>query len=199
LLGTGNVNASGVATTTTSNLAVGSHNITASYSGNAAFGGSISSQLTLVVGAAPTFTVNAPQTPVTVAAGASVNVNVSISAVGGDYSGVVTMSSSGLPADATITFNPASVVPGNSSASTTMTIQTTTQDASIPAKQKSEFPFTSICLAGGLCLVSGKYRRLAKSLPIVLIFALLAGGTLTLLGCGGGGNLQHGRLKARVM
>ncbi|MCU1299636.1 MAG: Multicopper oxidase [Acidobacteriaceae bacterium] len=187
LLGTGNVNASGVATFTISSLAVGSHNITASYSGNAGFGASASSPLTLTVGAAPTFTVKAPQTPVTVAAGASVNVNVSVSAVGGGYSGVVTMSSSGLPADATITFNPATVVPGNSSASTIMTIQTTTQDASIPAQQKSDFPFTSICLAASLCLIGGNSRRLARSLPIVLAFAVLTGGTLMLSGCGGGG------------
>jgi hypothetical protein len=187
LLGTGNVNASAVATFTTSSLAVGSHNITASYSGNALFGASISSPSTLAIGAAPTFAVSAPQTPVTVAAGSSVNVNLSVSAVGGDYSGVVTMSASGLPADAIITFTPATVVPGNSAASTTMTIQTTTQDASIPAKQKSEFPFTPICLAAGLCLIGGNYRRLARSLPILLAFAILAGGTLMLNGCGGGG------------
>jgi hypothetical protein len=68
-----------------------------------------------------------------------------------------------------------------------MTIQTTTQDASIPAKQKSDFPFTPICLAAGLCLIGGNYRRLAKSLQIVLAVTVLAGGTLMLSGCGGGG------------
>jgi hypothetical protein len=46
LLGTGNVNASGQATFTTSSLAVGAHTISATYSGDSNFNGSTSSALT---------------------------------------------------------------------------------------------------------------------------------------------------------
>ncbi len=181
------MNSSGIATLTTNTLPLGTNLVTATYSGNAAFGASTSAALTLTVGSASTFTVAGPQTPVTVAAGNSKNITITVTAVGGDYNGAVTMSASGLPADATVSFGPPIVNPKNSSARTTMTIQTTTQDASIPAKRKSDFPFAPICVAAGLCLIGGKYRRIAGSLPMVVAFACLAGGTLMLSGCGGGG------------
>jgi hypothetical protein len=55
-LGTGNVNASGIATLTTTTLPVGSFNLTAVYSGNAGFNGSTSSALSFTVNVAATTT-----------------------------------------------------------------------------------------------------------------------------------------------
>lgn len=52
-IGTGNVDASGVATLTTSGLAVGSHSITASYGGSMAHAGSVSNALAVTVDPAP--------------------------------------------------------------------------------------------------------------------------------------------------
>jgi hypothetical protein len=186
LLANAAVNSSGIATLTTKSLPLGSDSITGAYSGNAGFLPSTSAALTLTVGSASTFTVAGPQSPVTVAAGNSKNITITVTAVDGNYNGAVTMSASGLPADATVSFGPPTVNPKNSSARTTMTIQTTTQDASIPAKRKSDFPFTPICAAAGLCLIGGKYRRIAGSLAMVVAFACLTGGTLMLSGCGGG-------------
>ena len=57
LLGTGTVNASGVATFTTSNLPVGSHTLTAVYSGNSTFASSTSSPVTETVSPISTTTV----------------------------------------------------------------------------------------------------------------------------------------------
>jgi hypothetical protein len=67
-----------------------------------------------------------------------------------------------------------------------MTIQTSTQTADFPAKHRSGLPFTSVFLAAGLCVLGSKYRRVAKSLPIILAIATLTAGILTLAGCGGG-------------
>jgi hypothetical protein len=187
LLGTSPVNSSGIATFRISGLPLGTNSVTATYSGNVTFASSTSAALTLIVGSAATFTVAGPQSPVTVAGGNSKNITITVTAVGGDYDSAITMSASGLPADAAVSFGPPTVNPKNSSARTTMTIQTTTQDAGIPAKGKSDFPFAPICVAASLCLIGGKYRRIAGSLPMLVVFSCLAGGTLVLSGCGGGG------------
>jgi hypothetical protein len=192
LLNSATVNSSGLATATTSSLPTGSDSITAAYSGNAAFAASTSAVLTLTVGAAPTFTLSAPKTAVSVTSGSSVNVNITVSSSGGAYNGVVTLSQSGLPTGATVSFSPPTVTPGSSAASSVMMIQTSALSAEIPAEHKSDFPFTSICLAAGLCFIGSKYRGFSKSLTIVLAIAALAAGTLTLAGCGGGGSTSTG-------
>jgi len=186
VLNIANVNSSGIATFITTTLALGSNTLTATYSGNGAFAASTSSPLTVTVGNSATFTVAGPQNTITMTGGNSENLTITVAAAGGDYEGTVTMSASGLPSDATVTFKPATVTPKGSSAKTTMTIQTTAQDAAVPAKQKSGILFASLFLVAGFCLVSGKNRSLGKSLPVLLAFTLLAGGTLSMIGCGGG-------------
>ena len=188
LLNAASVNSSGMATFTTTTLPVGSDSITAAYSGNTEFAASTSTALVLTVGAAPTFAIAAPATTVSVAATGSVNVNITVSAVGGTYNGTVTLSATGLPPGATATFSPTSVVPGSSSAPATMMIQTSTQTADFPARPKSRIPFTAMFLAAGLCVIGGRYRDAAKAPLIAIIFSIaaLAVGTLTLTGCGGG-------------
>jgi Bacterial Ig-like domain (group 3) len=186
LLNTATVNSSGIATFTTTGLPAGSDSLTAAYSGNAAFAASTSNAFTVTVGTAPAFAIAASSSSVTVAAAGSANVNITVSAVGGTYNGTVTLAATGLPAGATATFSPATVVPGGSSAPTTLTIQTSTQTAGFPARHQSGLPFTSMFLAAGVCVIGSKYRRVAKSLPMVLAVATLAVGTLSLAGCGGG-------------
>ena len=56
ILGTGTINAAGVATFTTSALAIGSHSITASYGGDSTYNAATSAVLTQVVGKIPTVT-----------------------------------------------------------------------------------------------------------------------------------------------
>ncbi len=186
-LNTANVNSSGLATFTTSSLSAGSANLTAAYSGNATFAESTSTVLALTVGNAPTFTLTAPQTPVTVTAGGSANVNISVTPVGGSYNNVITLSASGLPTGASVTFNPATVTPGGATAATSMTIQTSAQAARLPTKRGLEFPFASIFLSAGICLMGSKSQRGSRAFLMVLAMAVMAGGTLMLAGCGGGG------------
>ena len=56
VLGVGTVNAAGITTFTTSTLAIGSHQITASYGGDSAYSAATSAVLTQVVGKIPTVT-----------------------------------------------------------------------------------------------------------------------------------------------
>jgi hypothetical protein len=185
LLGTGTVKNTGAATFTTSSLAAGSYSITAVYSGNAGFETSTSTALGFTVRPSPTFTVTAPGASFTVTLGGSVNLHISLLPVGGAYHSRVTMSCSGLPAGATATFNPSTVIPGSAGASTVMTIQTSAQTAGIPRNSDQKNPFAPVSLAAGICLFARKRKRLAKSLPMLLAFAALAGGTLMLTGCSG--------------
>jgi hypothetical protein len=183
LLGIGSVNSSGVASFTASALAPGTYSLTAVYSGNAGSATSTSSSLSVSVGT--TYSVSAPAAPFTLSAGGSVDINVTVPPVGGAFDSVVIMSASGLPAGFTASFNPATVTPGASGAVTVMTIHDNRQTAAIPAHSRS-FPFAPISLAAGLCVMASQRKRLAKSMPMILLIATLAGGTLVLTGCNGG-------------
>ena len=185
LLGTGEVNNAGVVTIATSSLAAGSHSITVEYSGNATFAASTSAVLSLKVRTAPTYTVTASQTTVTVTRGGSIGLNIILLPVGGAYNSPVTMSASGLPTGTTATFNPPTVTPEGVGASTVMTIRNSAQTASIPRKSNHQNPLAPVSLAAGICAFARKRKQLAKSLPILLAFATLAGGVLILTGCSG--------------
>ena len=66
-----------------------------------------------------------------------------------------------------------------------LTIQTAAQTAAIPAHPQS-FPFVPISLAAGFCVMAGRRKRLARSMPILLMIATLAGATFMFTGCNGG-------------
>jgi hypothetical protein len=185
LLGTANLNASGVATFTLSSLPSGTETIAAVYSGNAGLATSTSVGLEVTVTSASTFGVTAPASPFTVNAGGSVEINITVPPIGGPFDSLVTMSASGLPAGATAAFNPAGVTPGSSGAATVLRIQTAAHTAALPAGQW-QFPFLPVSLAAGFCVMAGPRKRMAKSGRMLLLMAMLAGVTLLLTGCNGG-------------
>jgi Bacterial Ig-like domain (group 3)/FG-GAP-like repeat/Domain of unknown function DUF11 len=186
LLGTGTVNSAGIATFATSGLTAGTASITAVYSGNAGFATSTSATLNLAVGSASVYTVTAPQTPFTVMAGDSVDVNVSVQPVGGGYNNVVTMSAAGLPPGAAAVFNPPTVTPGTAGAPTVMTIRTSTQAAGTPANHNPQFPFAPTVLAAGAIVVARNRKRLGRSFAVLLLMVSVAAGAWMLTGCNGG-------------
>lgn len=98
-----------------------------------------SNTVTLIVSG---FTLSATPSAQTVSAGASTNFTVTVT-TNSAFTGNITFGFSGLPADAAVTFNPTSL---NQSASSTMTIQTTTNDAS------GSYPVTISATNGGLIL-----------------------------------------------
>jgi sugar lactone lactonase YvrE len=190
LLGTGTLNASGVATFTTTSLVVGADSITAVYPGNAGFAASTSVAVTETVTAA--FTITAPTAPVAVTQGGSVTIDLTIPPLGGPFNSVVTLSATGLPPGATVTFNPPTVTPGSQGAPTVMTIQLATLTASVPgpdtnspANQKGLplAPFTLGLVLFGAAL--GR-KRIPQALVLALALASVGATALLLTSCGGG-------------
>ncbi|MHB8215525.1 MAG: Ig-like domain repeat protein [Candidatus Sulfotelmatobacter sp.] len=201
LLGTGTLNASGVATFTTSSLVVGSDNLTAVYPGNAGFGESTSSSLSLTV--TTSFTVTAPTSSVPVVPGGAATVDITVPPLGGAFNSVVTLSASGLPAGATATFNPATVTPGSAGAPTVMTIQLATLMAGVPAlnlpanhPRLPAGPFVLIFAMFGMFGVLGMFgivfvavrgrKHRSRQLALVMVLATLGVTASVLTSCGGG-------------
>ena len=180
-LGTGTLNGSGVATYSTSTLSVGTHSITAQYSGDTNFAPSVSSAITETVNVAPTFTLAAQPSSLSVMPGSSGTVGLSVTPVNG-FNQAVSFACSGLPSEAACSFSPATVTPnGTAAASTTMTITTT---AASTSRNSSPWPFAG----GGTVLALGLlYFRKKKRLPLFLCLALLLGIGGMAVGCGGGG------------
>jgi sugar lactone lactonase YvrE len=187
LLGSGTLNSSGVATFSTTSLPAGSDTLTAAYSGNSLFAASTSAALSETVNTA--YTVTAPPTPLSVAQGGSVQVNVTVPAVGGAFNNPVTMSASGLPPGATATFNPLTVTPGSAGAPTVMTIQLAPLAAGVLPEVDSPYrrwPLPSFALAILLCSIGLRGKRFSARARRALVLAPLAVSLFALFGCGGG-------------
>ncbi len=183
LLGAETVNSSGVATFTITSLPAAADSITAVYSGNAGFAASTSSAVTETVNT--TYTVTAPQTPITAPEGGSIQVNVTVPPVGGSFDSLVTLSASGLPPGATASFNPPAVTPGSAGAPTVMTIQLAAVTAGAADPRRS-LPFGSFALVLGLCGAGFGRHRFFRKFKRTLAFIVLASAFLTLMACGGG-------------
>jgi LPXTG-motif cell wall-anchored protein len=179
-LGTGTLNASGVATYSTSSLSVGTHSITAQYSGDTNFAPSVSSAITETILAAPTFTLATKTTSLSITPGQSGTTTLSVTPVNG-FNQAVSFACSGLPSEAACSFSPATVTPsGTTASSTTMTITTTAASSS---RNSNPWPFAG----GGLTLALGLlFFRRRKRLPALLCLTLLLGIGGMAIGCGGG-------------
>ncbi len=147
-LGTGTLNASGVATYMTSSLAAGTSSITADYGGAATYAPSTSAAVPETI-TAPSFTLGFSPSTLTVTQGASGTTVLTVTPTGG-FSQQISFNCSGLPTHATCTFSPGTLTPsGGTAVSTTLTIatdvttaaldRTRTPPGSNPAKQGSLF------------------------------------------------------------
>lgn len=182
LLGTVNLNSSGIATLSLSTLGVGAHSVTAVYSGNAGFATSTSSAISVTVTLA--YAVSAPQTPFSVVPGSAVTIPVNVAPTGSSFSNVVTMSATGLPPGATASFSPATVVPGNTGALTNMTIQTAAQTAMpVPI---ARVPYALCFALLGLGLMSLKRRGARSWIPARIALLLCLASVIAFTGCSGG-------------
>ena len=131
----------------------------------------------------PNFTVASPTAAQTVQPGGAATYTINITPVNGSFTGVVTLTASGLPAGATATFVPPTVTPGSSVATSQLTIQTaaTRGEAAPGSPWPLALPTLSLI---GLFFLPGKRRRRWMTLA-VLLFASL-GVVAALSGCGGG-------------
>ena len=117
--------AGGGATFTTSGLAQGVHNLSATYSGDADFLPSSSATAELAVGAASDFTMTATgATTQSIPAGSAATYKFSVGLVGAAMASPIALAVQGVPTGATSSINPSYIPPGGAVTSFTMTIQT---------------------------------------------------------------------------
>jgi sugar lactone lactonase YvrE len=183
LLGSATVNASGVATFSTSSLAATTYNVYAVYSGNPSSVGSVSSSVNEVVNAS--FAVDAPQTPFTTSAGGSINVTVTVPPLGGAFNNLVSMSAAGLPAGAVATFTPISVTPGSAGTSTVMIIQLANPAAGGTRAPREPIPYLHLGVALTAFLLFLVCKR-SRALQVSCAVLTLASISMLFAGCGGG-------------
>jgi uncharacterized repeat protein (TIGR03803 family) len=132
----------------------------------------------------PSFTVSSPTGPQTVQPGGAATYSITATAQNGTFSSPVTLAASGLPTGATATFAPTSITPGSSSATSTLTIQTSAVATATPLKNP-QWPLAAPVLALiGLFFLPGKKRRRWITLALLLFASL--GAFTALTACGGG-------------
>jgi Bacterial Ig-like domain (group 3)/FG-GAP-like repeat len=190
--GTGTLNGSSVATYSTSALTTGAHSITAQYGGDSNFAASTSAAVTVTVQAVPaSFTVSASPASLSVTPGQTGTTTLSVTPAGG-FAQAVSFACSGLPSEASCTFAPATVTPGSSAATTTLTITTTAPQASAERSRIYRSAPPGLLALGSLLLFAmpGAKRGARWSGWFVLVIALAVGGGF--IGCGGGGSGSGG-------
>lgn len=178
---------------TTSTLALGTHTLTAVYSGDTNFLPSTSTTASIVVGVGSDFSI-APTGTATqaVPVGSAATFNFSVATTGTALASPIVLAAQGVPLGATASFNPSTVPPGGAVTSFTLTIQT----PSAGLNQRM-FPFVpgssnhpgSGLLAVLLLPVMGCACRLSrKPYGRALLIALVAASSLLLAtlatGCG---------------
>jgi hypothetical protein len=191
-LGTGTI-ANGIATLTTSTLAVGTHPVTAVYSGDADYNSATSAMYGQIVTAQAavldfTLTLTSAQSQ-TVLPGASAPYTVRVAPTNTNYPGTVTFSATGLPAGATVSFSPATVAANGGVTAVQVSVQTASQ---VAADTTGKLGKNAFSVAFGLLLLpfagSRRLRRNGRAAGryVFLMLVLLGGivATTGLTGCG---------------
>ncbi len=199
-LGSAPLDGAGVAALRINTLAAGAHSLTASYSGDGKFGGSMSAAVTITIANAD-FSLSATPTSAAVIAGQSTQFMLTVTPAGG-FANNVTFSCSPITG-ITCTFNPAMVTPVNGTANTTLTVTTS---ATIPRYGLLMPDLVGPCaLLVALALFSfvmrqgGKLRTARASLLTATAAAAIVALGLAIGGCGGyGSSTQPNRGTASI-
>jgi hypothetical protein len=188
-LGTGTV-ANGIATLTTSSLAVGTHPVTAVYSGDVDYNSATStvySQIVTAQAAALDFTLTLTSAgSQTVIPGNAASYTVQVAPTNVNYPGTVAYSATGLPTGATISFSPATVAANGGVTPSNVTVQTASQKAALNRDSIGSFALALLMLPFA---TSRRIRRSSRRY-LYLLIVLLSGiaATTSLTGCGYNGN-----------
>jgi hypothetical protein len=190
LLGSAPV-ADGIATLSTTALAVGSNTIAATYAGDSNHNQASASVMLTVAPVAPAFTLTATPATLTLTPGATGTVTALLAA-NSTFSGSVTMSCSGAPSGSTCIANPASItlLPGQSTP-VSIVIGTTPPNNSFAANRSGMPPWSGtlsgLGMAGIVFWRRPKRRRLSSVLTALAMVSLACGSAGLLNGCSGGG------------
>jgi hypothetical protein len=179
----------GVATLNVSTLAVGTHSITAAYSGDSNFLPSTSAAVPELV---QDFTLNLASTggaSQTILPGGKATYDFNLTPVGGPtLPASVNLSVIGLPAGATYTITPQSIDGGSGATTVALSITTQQQTGSLDGQKPFGRPLVPIALGLLLLPFSRRIRRRANKLTRLTAMLLLvlggAAGVATLTGCG---------------
>ncbi|HEV2485798.1 MAG TPA: chitobiase/beta-hexosaminidase C-terminal domain-containing protein [Terracidiphilus sp.] len=128
---------------------------------------------------APDFAVSASPTSLTINAGQTATVMVSVTPLNG-FNAPVSLNCAGLPAGVSCIFSPPTVAPMGASASTTLSVITSTTTAALQQDSKPLFPGSVLAIA--LCFFGWKKRR---GLQMLLLLVVSVAGLCLLNGCGG--------------
>jgi subtilase family serine protease len=166
-------------TTSANGFSIGSDTITASYPGDASYTGS-SGATTLTVVAAPTYALAAGPSTITISAGSSTPVTLTLSPT--NYAGMVTLTAtSSSPNNVSVTLSSSSIALAGGAQSPTLTI-TTSASATNHAPAT---PWSGGAIVFCAVLLGTRLRR--KRAIAVLLTGLAISAAGFLLACGGGG------------
>jgi hypothetical protein len=158
------------------------------------------------------FGITATPARLSVPSGVVAQFTLSLTGINGDYDLPVTLSVTGLPANATASFTPASVVPG-SSATSVLSVATPSLTGAMmltppPGHTSNRLPLLALLLIPLLGLRKARKRMSSRAARLLTFAAITFAALLPLSGCGGGyfgpaphtytltvtgtsGNLQH--------
>jgi len=144
------------------------------------------------IGSAGSYTVSSSNPSQSVQPGAVAQFSIQVNPLGGTFNNLVTLSATGLPTGAQVSFLPPAVTPGSAGAPSVMSIQTSTGLArlALPKSQRQN-PVPLLALLAGIPLLgfAGSLRRLRQTSQRWMLLGLAALAILPMLalsGCGGG-------------
>lgn len=198
------ITGTGVASYSTSQLPVGADTIAATYPGDSNYAASTGSTIVNVGSVAPTFTVSASASTLSLTQGATGQVTLSI-ASNATFNGQINFSCVGAPSESTCGINPASITlaPGQS-LTASLVVATTPPNNTYQAKQDAPVTPSSPstpskpwgpgteggAVLAGVCVLLWPRRRTLRKLAllatITFSLTLSLAGALGLSGCGGG-------------
>jgi hypothetical protein len=168
----------GAAQITLTNLAAGTHSISASYSGDSNFTSSTSTVTTITVepAPAPDYSFSLSSSALSVTAGASGKLSLTVTPENG-FKQAVSFGCSGLPAGASCSFSPQSVTPSSGPVTTALTVQVPQAKMAALNAESGRHPSS----AAGFLVDGRGIRVLGTQLAALQIFVIAIAGILAVL------------------
>lgn len=198
-MGTGTVNSSGVATFSTSSLALGSHSIAAYYVVNGQYTASQSAVATLNVYAnSPQMTLTPSTRNLTVPSGSGAStVGLQMVSKSG-LAGTITLSCTGLPAGTTCNFSPAQpTITAGGTASSTLTVSASSAQAAMVPLSGAITGLLLLPVSIGLLWNVRKNVRALQASLCILVLSLASFGCM--IGCGSGSSKPQPTAKQQTI